>query len=123
MCLLQARMRYCRFLALAKQKVDAGCSPGPQLQELKSLLVQLEKAQALSSNRLRTWIAGTAQVAQLNKEIARLQGLVDQKRAELQTTMVVPMYDIDLMWHTHVSLTSAYVKDCNSIFGQVSCVL
>jgi hypothetical protein len=32
---------------------------------------------------------------------------------------VVPMYDIDLMWHTHISLSASYHPDCQRIFGKV----
>jgi hypothetical protein len=35
--------------------------------------------------------------------------------------MVVPMYDIDLMWHTHISMDpSAYREHCRSAIGWVS---
>jgi hypothetical protein len=35
--------------------------------------------------------------------------------------MVVPMYDIDLIWHTHISMhPSAYPEQCRSAIGWVS---
>jgi hypothetical protein len=35
--------------------------------------------------------------------------------------MVVPMYDIDLIWHTHLSMDpSAYAVQCRSAIGWVS---
>jgi hypothetical protein len=35
--------------------------------------------------------------------------------------MVVPMYDIDLLWHTHLSMNpSAYPEQCRSAIGWVS---
>jgi hypothetical protein len=35
--------------------------------------------------------------------------------------MVVPMYDIDLLWHTHISIDpSAYPHDCTAAIGRVS---
>jgi hypothetical protein len=34
--------------------------------------------------------------------------------------MVVPMYDIDLLWHTHISIDpSAYRDDCRAAIGWV----
>jgi hypothetical protein len=35
--------------------------------------------------------------------------------------VLVPMYDIDLMWHTHLSMDpSAYAEQCRSAIGWVS---
>jgi hypothetical protein len=34
---------------------------------------------------------------------------------------VVPMYDIDLLWRTHISIDpSAYLSDCTAAIGRVS---
>jgi hypothetical protein len=33
-------------------------------------------------------------------------------------TFLVPMYDIDLLWHTHCSVSGAYARDCMRLVGR-----
>ena len=33
--------------------------------------------------------------------------------------VLVPMMDIDLMWHTHIGSGGVYTQDCNQWFGKL----
>ena len=41
-----------------------------------------------------------------------------QARSHPNQTLV-PMYDIDLLWHTHMATSGAYAKDCMALLGKL----